>query len=158
MILPQVHLRNGLFSTEKHCLVYRSQVDRYIYMTSPFSMSSVVFSDSVYFIPLVSQGARLYLKQLPRKKETTHSHLVCGRSPYGLSLIEIHLGASLRITHALCRSRTIRKPSITIPRVITTGPQRRFPSRVGAVGFRASPSIRECCRREKIPRVDLQRH
>ena len=77
----------------------------------------------------------------------THFHLVCGRSPYPP---EGDLGASLRIAHPLCRSRTIQIVCYHPP-CRYHGPPGGFPPRVGAIGFRVSPAVREC-RRRPAPR------
>jgi len=87
MILPQVHLRNGLWGA--------------------------------VHLPLVSQGARLYLKQEPGTGLPTHFHLVCGRSPYpwaGRRGFAADCPSSLPVAE-------LSGSSVTVPRVVTTGPR-----------------------------------
>jgi hypothetical protein len=117
MILPQVHLRNGLGG-----------------------WSSVL-------TPPVSRGARLYLK-----RDGGASH------PLPLSLWTFPiapggaLGASLRIAHGRPR-RSAGGIQIVCyhPPCRYHGPPGGFPPRVGAIGFRVSPAVRECRRRPAPP-------
>ena len=117
MILPQVHLRNGFSLPHAPPEGTRGVVTR-----SPRSPG----------------GPDYILSAAPRR---THSHLVCERLP-----VSVDVGASLRIAHALHRSGTIQVGSYRPP-CCYHGPPGGFPLRVGAPGFRVSPSVRKRRRR-----------
>src|SRR5258708_36462888 len=72
---------------------------------------------TVYFAPLVSQGARLYLKQ-----DATSHPLPLSLWTFPVSLHKGRRGFAADYPSSLPRAELSRS-SVTIPRVVTTGPR-----------------------------------